>query len=104
MAGTLHPLRHKWLFRGDEVTMRDAKEITEFRRDEQCEYCARERHTRMDAILWEVISRRYTGENVPLEERAPSGSELAAEIAETTNLPELRTQIRAQARKGKGKR
>lgn len=101
MASHLHPMRHEWLLRGDHVTEKRGKRILEFVREEVCNFCPRERISKIDADVWKVLSRRYKGENVPLEEREQDSSVLADEIAASTNLPELRDQINARAKRGK---
>jgi hypothetical protein len=92
----IHPLRHSWLIHGDIVTKRGRKQITEFRREEQCEYCPRERLTVVDAVRWETVRRWYRGKNVAMDERTPRDFDFVTSILDGTPNDELRQQILAE--------
>lgn len=101
----LHPVRHEWIVQGDVVTMREHLEgedwITEIERHERCDYCPRERISVIEVWSWQVLRRRYRGENVPPEERSMPRSELASEVEATTPNAELKAQIKRMRKKGK---
>lgn len=89
----IHPLRHSWLIHGDYVTKRGRKGITEFRREEHCTFCKRERITVIDAVRWEMVRRWYRGKNTPMDERTPRDFDFATWVLNGTPNDELRQQI-----------